>query len=50
MIKIRNTTKPKRGIFDIETLSWLAAKAIRVESKITMKEAGIVVLFGILKF
>ena len=48
--KIRNTTKPKSGMFDIETLPWLAAKAISVESNMTMKDAGMVVLFGIDKF
>ena len=37
-------------MFDIETLPWLAAKAIRVDSNMTMKDAGMVVLFGINKF
>ena len=50
MTKIRKTTNPKSGMFDIETLPWLAAKAIRVDSNKTMKEAGIVVLLGIDKF
>ena len=48
--KIRNTTNPKSGMFDNETLPWLAAKAIRVESNMTTKEAGIVVLLGMNKF
>ena len=50
MTKMRSTTNPKSGIFDIEALSWLAAKAIRVDSKMTMKETGIVVLLGMNKF
>ena len=42
--------KTKERMFDIETLPWLAAKAIRVDSNMTMKDAGMVVLFGINKF